>query len=257
VPPPVVVPTPANLPKPAPTDVPGRKIALVLGNSAYQIRPLTNPVKDAQAISATLRRIGFTVVDGFDLDYAGMRRIISQFLVQAATAQLVVVYYAGHGIQVQGRNYLIPVDAKLSSIRTANFDLFDVDQVIAPLDDPSHATIIILDACRNNPLATQTAGGRGLDPGDGLAGYSGVSDGMLIAFATGPGKVAEDGSGEHSPFTGALLKYIETPNLEVLELFRMVRQAVIAETKRAQVPWEQNSLVGNVYLVAGNSGPPK
>jgi tetratricopeptide (TPR) repeat protein len=244
---PAAVPIPASIP--APTTTPVRRLALVLGNSAYQQKALTNPANDARAMATMLRQIGFQVVDGYDLDYTSMRRIISNFIVQAASAQLVVVYYAGHGVQAQGSNYLVPIDAKLESQRTANFEMFDVDQIISPLNDPARTTIIILDACRNNPFATQTASTRGLDVGSGLAGYSGVSPGMLIAFATSPGKVAEDGAGAHSPFTEALLQYIATPKLEVLGMFRKVRKAVMDATNRKQIPWDENSLIGDVYMV--------
>jgi tetratricopeptide (TPR) repeat protein len=239
---------PPSRPAQSQNNVSERRMALIFGNSSYNIRSLTNPVRDARAVSSAFRQMGFEVTDGYDLDYTNMRRMISEFALRAAAAKISVVYYAGHGIQFQGHNYLVPIDAKLTSLRTANFELFDLDQIIATLDDPARTTIIILDACRNNPFGTQGASVRALDNTAGLAGYSGVSSGMLIAFATAPGRVAEDGAGEHSPFTGALLQHVTTPNMEVLDVFRRVRQAVIKETNGKQIPWEQNSLVGDVYL---------
>jgi uncharacterized caspase-like protein len=140
----------------------------------------------------------------------------------------------------------------LESARAVNFELFDLDQIIATLDDPARTTIVILDACRNNPFETQAVGTRGLDAGAGLAGYSTGSQGIMIAFAAAPGKVAEDGTGDHSPYTAALLKYITAPDVEILDVFRNVRQAVIKETGGKQVTWENNSLVGEIYL-AGHS----
>jgi hypothetical protein len=240
----VVVP-PAPIPGP-PANAP-RKLALVLGNSAYQRQPLRNPDNDARAMAKVFRQIGFQVIDGYNLDYAGMRRIISDFAVKATNAQLAVVYYAGHGIGIAGHNYLVPIDAKMESTVTASFELFDLDQIIASVDDPARTTVVILDACRNNPFATQ-ATSRAMNRGAGLVGYDSVSAGMLIAFATRPGQVAKDGSGDHSPFTGALLKYIATPNLEILDMLRRVRRDVLQETNGEQITWDNESLFGNVFL---------
>jgi len=241
---PVVVPPP---PIPGPQIVASRKLALVLGNSAYQRQPLRNPNNDARAMAQTLRQIGFQVIDGYDLDYAGMRRVISDFAIKASTAQLALVFYAGHGLGIAGHNYLVPIDAKMESTVAANFELFDLDQIIASVDDPARTTIIILDACRNNPFATQ-ATARAMTRGGGLAGYDSVSAGMLIAFATRPGQVAKDGVGDHSPFTAALLKYITTPNLEILDMLRRVRRDVLQETNGEQITWDNESLFGNVFL---------
>ena len=108
-----------------------------IGNSGYKTSPLRNPVNDARATAALLRQIGFEVIDGYDLDYANMRRAISDFLVRVAAAKVAVVYYAGHGLQVDGRNYLAPIDARLEDKRTAGLELFDMDQILTPIDDPS------------------------------------------------------------------------------------------------------------------------
>jgi tetratricopeptide (TPR) repeat protein len=242
---PVVVPPPP--PTPGPQIVASRKLALVLGNSAYQRQPLRNPNNDARAMAKTLRQIGFQVIDGYDLDYAGMRRVISDFAIKASTAQLALVFYAGHGLGIGGHNYLVPTDAKLESTVAASFELFDLDQIIASVDDPARTTIVILDACRNNPFATQ-ATVRAATRGGGLVGYDSVSAGMLIAFATRPGQVAKDGAGDHSPFTAALLKYIATPNLEILDMLRRVRRDVLQETHGEQITWDNESLFGNVFL---------
>jgi uncharacterized caspase-like protein len=228
-----------------------RKLALVLGNSAYQRQPLRNPDNDARAMATALRQIGFQVIDGYNLDYSGMRRVISEFAVKASTAQLALVFYAGHGLGISGHNYLVPIDAKMESAAAASFELFDLEQIIAALDDPGRTTIVILDACRNNPFATQAAV-RAVNQG-GLVGYDSVAAGMLIAFATRPGHVAKDGSTDHSPFTAALLKYIATPNLEILDMLRRVRRDVLQETKGEQITWDNESLFGNVFLVDGGT----
>ena len=228
-----------------------RKLALVLGNSAYQRQPLRNPNNDARAMAQALRQIGFQVIDGYDLDYSGMRRVISDFAVKAATAQLALVFYAGHGLGIGGHNYLVPTDARMESAAAASFELFDLDQIIASVDDPGRTTVIILDACRNNPFSTQ-ASVRAVNRG-GLVGYDSVAAGMLIAFATRPGQVAKDGSGDHSPFTAALLKYITTPNLEILDLLRRVRREVLQETNGEQITWDNESLFGNVFLADGGT----
>jgi tetratricopeptide (TPR) repeat protein len=242
---PVVVPPPP--PIPGPQIVASRKLALVLGNSAYQRQPLRNPNNDARAMAKTLRQIGFQVIDGYDLDYAGMRRVISDFAIKASTAQIALVFYAGHGLGIGGHNYLVPTDARMESTVAASFELFDLDQIIASVDDPARTTIVILDACRNNPFATQ-ATARAVTRGGGLVGYDSVSAGMLIAFATRPGQVAKDGDGDHSPFTAALLKYITTPNLEILDMLRRVRRDVLQETHGEQITWDNESLFGNVFL---------
>jgi uncharacterized caspase-like protein len=236
----------------APTRPPAvlaRRVALVVGNAAYKSKPLQNPVNDARAMAAAFRQIGFQVIDGYDLDHANMRRVISDFLIKVSAAQVAVVYYAGHGVQLDGRNYLAPIDAKLEDKRTAGLELFDMDQILAPLDDPGRSNVVFLDACRNNPFASQTATTRAFDVPAGLSGYTSVSSGMYIAFATAPGKVAEDGAGAHSPFTAALLKHLPTPKIALHDMFRRVRTDVIAETKGKQVPWVQESLVGDVYMV--------
>jgi uncharacterized caspase-like protein len=224
-------------------------VALVLGNSTYKVRPLRNPSNDARAMAAAFRQIGFQVVDGYDLDYTAMRRVIADFLIKVSGAQVAVVYYAGHGVQIDGRNYLVPTDAKLEDKRTAGLELFDMDQILVPLDDPGRSNVVFLDACRNNPFVSQTATTRAVDTPAGLSGYTNVSSGMYIAFATAPGKVAEDGAGTHSPFTGALLKHVATPKIALHDMFRRVRTEVIAETKGKQIPWVQESLVGDVYMV--------
>lgn len=224
------------------------RLALVIGNGAYRsAMELPNPPGDARAIASALRDIGFTVIEGIDLDRVKMEATTIEFLRRASSARVALLYYAGHGVQIDGRNYLVPIDATEIRKESASFELIDVDRILAGLDDEARANVIILDACRDNPLEAHTASRSGVR-GGGLAGYSNVGSGMLIAFATAPGKTALDGSGEHSPFTEAMLKHIGTPNIEINEMLTHVRVDVVAATDRRQIPWVNSSLLGDLYL---------
>lgn len=227
------------------------RIALVIGNGAYVNAPhLPNPPNDARAIGRALRGIGFTVIDGTDLDHNGMERTIVDFLRKASLARIALVFYAGHGVQIDGKNYLVPIDAKSMMRSTVTFELIDVDRILASLDDEARANIIILDACRDNPLETRLAT-RSAARGAGLAGYSTVASGMLIAYAMAPGMTAADGTGQNSPFTTALVKHIGTPGLEINQLLNRVRKDVVDATSRQQIPWTNSSLLGDVVLTDG------
>ena len=224
------------------------RLALVIGNGAYRsVMQLPNPPNDARAIAKSLRDIGFTVIEGIDLDRVKMEATTIDFLRRASPARVALLFYAGHGVQIDGRNYLVPIDATEVRKESASFELIDVDRILAGLDDEARANVIILDACRDNPLEAHTASRSGAR-GGGLVGYSNVGSGMLIAFATAPGKTALDGTGEHSPFTQAMLKFIETPNLEINEMLTRVRVDVAGATERKQIPWVNSSLLGDLYL---------
>jgi tetratricopeptide (TPR) repeat protein len=228
------------------------KVALVLGNGSYANVPkLPNPPADAHAVASGLRDIGFTVIEGTDLGRRDMEEKIVEFLRSVPNARIALLFYAGHGVQIDGRNYLVPIDAKSITRATLAFELVDVDRVLSGLDDESRANIIILDACRDDPLETRTAS-RSANARGGLAAYSDVASGMLVAFATAPGKTAADGSGKNSPFTTALLKYMKT-KVEVNEMLRQVRVEVYTATNKQQLPWANSSLLGQVYL-SGASG---
>ena len=233
-------------------------MALVIGNGAYtHVKALPNPSNDARAVSKSLRGIGFVVTEGIDLDRSGMQNMIREFLRDAARSQVAIVYYAGHGVQVDGRNYLVPVDAQLKPGGSMTDVMMDMDSIMAGLDDQLRTNIFILDACRNNPMAPQVtaaAAGRAIEAGVGLAAPSSLGSGStlgagtLIAFATAPGKVALDGEGSNSPFSAALSRHIGTPGLEVQQMLTRVRAEVVATTKSQQVPWSNSSLLGEVYL---------
>ncbi|MET4801666.1 caspase family protein [Bradyrhizobium sp. LB11.1] len=246
----------AAAPPPVPT-VRGTRMALVIGNGAYaHVKALPNPPNDARAVAKSLRDIGFIVSEGVDLDRAAMQKMTREFLREAARAQ-VVVYYAGHGVQVDGRNYLIPVDVELRPGTSMTEGMIDMDTIMAGLDDQVRTNILIFDACRNNPMAQQVASAgssRGIEGASGLAAPSSLGSGAtlgagtLIAFATAPGQVALDGEGANSPFSAALSRHLGTPGLEVQQMLTRVRAEVVSGTKNKQVPWSNSSLLGEVYL---------
>lgn len=247
----------ASAPSTAPV-VRGTRMALIIGNGAYaHVKALPNPPNDARAVAKSLRDIGFTVSEGVDLDRAAMQKMTRDFLRDAARAQVAVVYYAGHGVQVDGRNYLIPVDVELKPGTAMTEAMIDMDTIMAGLDDQVRTNILIFDACRNNPMAQQVASAsanRGIEGASGLAAPTSLGAGAtlgagtLIAFATAPGQVALDGDGANSPFSAALSRHIGTPGLEVQQMLTRVRAEVVSTTKNKQVPWSNSSLLGEVYL---------
>jgi regulator of sirC expression with transglutaminase-like and TPR domain len=238
----------------------GRRIALVIGNGAYANTPaLSNPANDARLIAKNLRDIGFEVTEGSDLKHADMKRTINDFMRGAATSRMAVVFYAGHGMQIDGKNYLVPVDADFSRSVDIAADMTDVDFILAGLDDQIRTNIIMLDACRDNPLAQKAAqvadASRSIKVRSGLAAPSGLGTGgtlgagTLLAFATAPGQVALDGDGANSPFSAALGRHISTPGLELQQMLTRVRAEVVSATRNRQVPWSNSSLLGEIYLV--------
>jgi tetratricopeptide (TPR) repeat protein len=253
-------PTSAPASTPAPTASkagPGKRVALVIGNGAYaHVKALPNPPNDAHAIAKNLRNLGFAVAEGIDLDRAAMQKITREFLLDAAHAQTAVLYFAGHGVQVDGRNFLVPVDVKLQPGINPIETMIDMDTILAALDDQVRTNILIFDACRNNPMAQQVASAGasrsietgGLAPPSAPVAGTTLGAGTLIAFATAPGQVALDGEGANSPFSAALSRHIGTPGLEVQQMLTRVRAEVVAATKARQVPWSNSSLLGEVYL---------
>ena len=209
---------------------------------------LPNPANDARAIAKALKDNDFQVIEATDLDRVGMDRVLIDFLQRASSAKVRLLFYAGHGIQVDGNNYLVPIDATIVSKSTAVFELVAIDRILKGLDDEAYSNVIILDACRDNPFESRISSSRSSRRGSGLSGYESVGSGTLIAFATGPGNTAEDGSGAHSPFTTALLKHIGTPKLELNQMLTRVRIDVAAATAKKQIPWVNSSLLGEVYL---------
>ena len=245
--------------KVATADAP-KKRALVIGNGGYLgVAPLPNPPKDARLLTQQLRAIGFEATEGIDLKQEAMRKAVNDFLLKAPTASIVLIYYAGHGVQIEGKNYLVPVDATLGKGKESLGELIDLDFIMAGLDDKLRANIIMLDACRNNPfeqtIGAQANAGRAIAIRSGLAPQSGLSTGgtlgagTLLAFATAPGQIALDGDGSNSPFSSALGRHITTPGLELQQMLTRVRSEVVSATQGKQVPWSNSSLLGEVYLV--------
>jgi hypothetical protein len=236
-----------------------KRVALVVGNSAYQhTTPLKNPTNDANDVAAALTRLGFDVVVGIDLDYGGLRQRVRQFSDKLPGAEVALFFYAGHGLQVAGKNYLAPVDARLESEADLDFATVDLDLVIRNMERENRTNIVFLDACRDNPMATNLArrmGTRSASIGRGLARVE-TGVGTLIAFATQPGNVALDGAGRNSPFTTALLQTIEKPNLPLGEVMISVRNSVLRMTGGKQVPWEHSSLTGQFYFARAIEAAP-
>jgi hypothetical protein len=228
-----------------------KRVALVIGNSAYQnATPLKNPLNDATDVAARFRSLQFDVVEGIDLDMDDMRRTVREFVSKTEGAELAVFFYAGHGLQVNGSNYLVPVDANLSSVTDLQFETMPVDFILGPMEVNAKTSLVFLDACRDNPLARSLArsmGTRSSAIGTGLAEIGG-GIGTLISYATQPGNVALDGEGRNSPFTTALLTHLGKPGAGITGTMTAVRRDVLASTKGKQVPWEHSSLTGIVVL---------
>jgi len=241
-----------------------KRVAFVMGNGAYaHAAPLPNPPNDARAVAASLERLGFDVVSGYDLGMDEMRMAVRDFSQKLNGADVALFFYAGHGMQVFGENYLIPVDAALKDEADLDFSAIKMNLVLRQMEREPRVKIIILDACRDNPFEQQLSRSMGktrsasaLDRG--LAKID-AGGGTLIAFATDPGAVAFDGDDQHSPFTEGLLKHIETPGIDVGLMMRRVVKHVKDTTDNQQTPWMNVSLDTEVYLsgapAAPNAGP--
>ncbi len=230
--------------------VPERRVALVIGNSAYTAVPrLANPQRDATAISAALKRLGFEVVEGYDLRMDEMTGIVREFAQKLDGAKAGVVYYAGHGIAVGDENYLIPVDASLKSEADLDFRAVNVQLILRQMQRDERVNVLILDACRDNPFTTQLAA-RSRSVSRGLTAIETQSaSGILIAFATDPRATALDGEKDgNSPFTSALLKHIETPEVSITTVMDRVRADVWESTGKKQKPWTNSSIIGEFKL---------
>jgi hypothetical protein len=230
-----------------------RRIALVIGNSAYQHTTiLQNPRNDASDLAVALQRLGFEVMQGIDLDKRAMERTIREFGVKLSGADVALFLYAGHGLQVSGQNYLLPVDAKLSTENDVDFESIALNLVLRQMEREAKTSLVLLDACRDNPLARNLArnmGTRSSQIGQGLAEVK-TGVGTLIGFSTQPGNVALDGTGRNSPYAGALIKHLEAPGQDIGSVLINVRNDVFSATNGRQVPWEHTSLMGRVVLAA-------
>lgn len=232
-----------------------KRLALVIGNGNYKhAGTLANPRNDASDVQAALKVFGFKVILGLDLDRKEMDAKIREFARALSDADTAVLFYAGHGLQVAGQNYLIPIDAKLESERDLEFEAVRVEMIMRQLELEREAktSIVFLDACRNNPLSRNLArsmGTRGASVGQGLAQID-AGVGSFIAFSTQPGNVALDGSGRNSPFAAALTKRMKEGGRNLNTLMIEVRKDVLAATGGKQVPWDHSALTGDFYFDA-------
>jgi uncharacterized caspase-like protein len=257
------IPTlPVTIPVIAPskTGDQGRRIALVIGNSAYQNVPaLPNPMKDSTAIAATLRNIGFDVMTVNDATREKMVDSLRNFANEAEKSDWALVYYAGHGMEVGGVNYLVPVDAKLAVDRDIQYEAVPLSQVLNAADAARKIKLVMLDACRDNPFkprrtAAPEVAAAGLSTagapittrstnGRGLAEVK-VAGATLVVYAAKDGQVALDGDGDNSPFAVAIVQRVATPGVEINKIFRLVRDDVMEATAGRQEPYTYGSLPG-------------
>lgn len=235
------------------------RVALVIGNGRYlHTAQLANPPNDANEIAIALRRLDFDVLERIDVNQEELSHVVDAFSEKARKSRIALVFYAGHGMQIDGRNFIIPVDLKIVDGVRFDQQTLELDSLIERVSSASRATIIVLDACRNNPMVKalrSLAPSRSATVRDGLAPYTpkvvaiqSAGTGVLIAFSTSPGTVALDGAGSNSPFTLALLRYLEQPGLEIRQMLTRVRSDVAASTSSKQIPWDNSSLFGDIYL---------
>jgi len=246
------------LPAPTALQGPEQRVALVIGNSNYQNAPqLANPDRDAQSMAQFLNSAGFEVISATDLGQNDMLRVVQDFSAKVSARgpnTVAMVYYAGHGVQLAGENYLVPVDAKVSNqteLVNGSVRLVDVMSTLETI--PSRMRIVILDACRNNPFPNVSDAGRVLAIVD-------APNGSIVGYSTAPGAEALDGNGGHSPYTQAFLNVAREPNVPIEQLFKRVRLQVNETTSGAQIPWESSSLTSDFTFfgdtaVAANRAP--
>jgi caspase domain-containing protein len=230
-----------------------KRVALVVGNSAYvQAAPLPNPVNDAGDMAKALTEVGFEVILGLDLKKPEFDAKVREFARALEKADVALFFYAGHGLQASGKNYLVPVDAALRVERDLDFEAVSVDFVLKQmeLEREGKTNVVFLDACRDNPLARNLArsmGTRSTAVGQGLAQVQ-TGVGTFIAYSTQPGNVALDGQGRNSPFTAALTKGLKDPGRNLTSVMIEVRKDVLAATEGKQVPWDHSALTGEFYF---------
>ncbi len=236
-----------------------KRVALVIGNSNYQnVTPLTNPANDATTVTDMLKKAAFEVVESRrDLKYMEMRRALRDFTDKARNADVAVIYFAGHGLEVDGTNYLVPIDAALERDVDVDDEAISLNRILLAAEPATKLRLIILDACRDNPFARKmkrTLASRALSRG--LVGVEANKPNTFIAFAAKEGSTAADGDGNNSPFSAALVKYLTKPGLDIRKAFGFVRDDVMNATGNQQEPYTTNSLGGNdVSLVPPPPAP--
>src|ERR1700755_3474938 len=229
-----------------------KRVAFVVGNGAYKnVAALPNPAIDAKAMAKVLRNVGFDVVEGTNLTRDKMTERLLEFGKKAEGADVALFFYAGHGIAINGTNYLLPVDADIKSEMDVKLgSAINIDLTLDQTMSDAKVKLVFLDACRDNPFAAKikSTATRSVSVGSGLAEMK-SGEGTLIAFATGPGQTALDGTdGQNSPFTRALISHITQPGVEIQQAMTEVRAQVNEETSKGQLPWGHTNLIGAVYL---------
>ena len=229
----------------------GKRVALVIGNASYvHTAPLKNPANDAEDVGRSLVSLGFEVIEGRDLDKVGMEKVIRQFASALTGAHIGLFFYAGHGLQVAGRNYLVPIDAAATASSALDFEMIRLELIQRTMEQATTTNIILLDACRDNPLTRNLAralGTRSSSIGKGLAQIE-AGVGTLISYATQPGNVALDGKGRNSPYSAALKKHLSSRGQDLTSVLINVRNDVMAATANRQIPWDQHALRARLYL---------
>ena len=236
--------------------VEGPRTALVIGNAEYRVGPLKNPVNDARAMQQTLERVGFDVIVVKNGNQKQMKRAIDEFGRKIRNGGVGLFYFSGHGMQVQGINYLIPVGAEIEFEEDVERESVSADRVLSSMNAAGNSmNLVILDACRNNPYTTRRfrTYARSLrSASQGLATLDAPS-GTFIAYATAPGKVASDGNGRNGLYTGELIKHMRTPGLKIEDVFKKT-SAGVQSIFKDQVPWISSSFTGDFYFVPGEPG---
>ncbi len=223
------------------------RVALVIGNGNYESAPLANPVNDATDIAASLRRMGFTVILKKNATLEVMEESLEDFGNRLKRGGVGLFFYAGHGIQANGANYLIPIGTRIKKESDLKYRAVDAGRILDEMSNANNGmNIVILDACRDNPFSRSFRSGS-----RGLSVISAAPRGTFITYSTSPGNVAADGKGRNSPYTESLLKHMNTPGLPIEHVFKRVRQDLSGKTKGQQVPWELSSLSGDFYFRNG------
>lgn len=234
----------------------GKRFALVIGNNAYPQARLYNPINDATAIAAKLEQLGFEVYEHHDLGFAAMRRALQAFEERLEPNSTALVFFSGHGVQVDGMNYLIPANDTFYSAADVRYNAVALPYVLEAMENGgAQFSIVILDACRNNPFQGTKSGGGGLAAMDVYRDFDVHPDnieeaqGVFLAFATAPGQVASDGSGQsNSPYTTALLRHLGTPNAQIEDIFKQVREDLVRSTQNRQRPWNNSDMIGDFFF---------
>jgi formylglycine-generating enzyme required for sulfatase activity len=228
-----------------------QRLALVIGNSIYGFSPLKNPVNDASDMAVALQKIGFTVILKKNVNLKDMEESIQDFGSRLKKGGVGLFYFAGHGLQASGVNYLVPIGAKIDKESDIKYEAVDAGRILDEMANAGNGlNIVILDACRDNPFSR-----RFRSASRGLAIVGSAPVGTYISYSTGPGQVALDGDGRNSPFAASLLHYMKEPGLTIEQVFKNVRHKLGQETAGKQVPWELSSLEGDFYFTPG--GPAK